>query len=212
MGLHKVISLREFGDSAYVLRFERNGMKFLTGQHLNVGVVGDEDRPYSIYSGVEDDYLEILIKVVANGKVSGRLKLLHPGDIISVGSPHGSFTIEPDKLQSTKVWLIATGTGISPYHSFVRSFPVLNYRLIHGIRFYRESYDRQVYEENYFCCVTGESAGNFHGRITDYLRDEVTDNSTSFYLCGNYNMIDEVYDILVEKGVNEAQIKSEGYF
>lgn len=212
MGLHKVISLREFSGSAYVLRFERNGMKFVPGQHLNVGLANDEDRPYSIYSGLADDYLEILIKEVVNGNVSGKLKLLCPGETISVGSPHGSFTIDPDKIQTTKIWLIATGTGISPYHSFVRSYPALNYQIIHGIRFYRESYDREVYNERYFCCVTGESAGNFYGRITNYLINENLDKSASFYLCGNYNMIDDVYDILCGKGIQESQIKSEGYF
>ncbi len=212
MGLHKVISLREFIGSAYVLRFERNGMKFTPGQHLNVGLAGDEDRPYSIYSGLGDDYLEILIKEVVNGNVSGKLKLLSPGENISVGSPHGSFTLDPDKAQTTKIWLIATGTGISPYHSFVRSYPALNYQIIHGIRFYREAYDREVYNERYYCCVTGESAGNFYGRITNYLKNENLDTSAFFYLCGNYSMIDDVYDILIGKGIQESQIKSEGYF
>jgi ferredoxin-NADP reductase len=212
MGLHKVISKREFDGSAYILRFERNGMIFKPGQHVIVGRVGDEDRPYSIYSGVEDDYLEILVKEVVNGNVSGKLKLVHPGELISVGSPHGSFTIGPDINHNIKYWLIATGTGISPYHSFVRSFPSLNYRIIHGIRLFKESYDNEVYGDNYYCCVTGESAGHFQGRITELLRNDAIDNSAFFYLCGNYNMIDDVYDILMEKGISEAQIKTEGYF
>lgn len=194
------------------MRFERKGIVFKPGQHLIVGIVGDEDRPYSIYSGLEDDYLEILVKEVMNGNVSGKLKTLQPGDIISVGSPHGSFTIAPDSIPTLKHWLIATGTGVSPFHSFVRSFPALNYRLIHGVRLVKESYDREVYGDNYFCCVTGESAGNFQGRITEFLRNEVIDNSAIFYLCGNYSMIDDVYDILMEKGINETQIRSEGYF
>ncbi len=210
MGLHKVISKREFVGSAYVLRFERNGLVFIPGQHLNVGVVGDEDRPYSIYSGLEDDYLEILVKEIRNGNVSGKLKLLKPGELLSVGSPHGSFNIEPDN--NMKFWLIATGTGISPFHSFVRSFPSLNYRLIHGVRFYKESYDREAYGNYYHCCVTGESSGHFQGRITEYIKNEIIDNSALFYLCGNYSMIDDVYDILKDKGISETRIKSEGYF
>jgi len=212
MNLRKVISKRELAGSAYILRFEREGLVFNPGQHLTVGIVDDDDRPYSIYSGLNDDYIEVLIKEVSNGNISNKLKLLQPGDHVVVGSPHGSFTVDQDMLGTKKLWLIATGTGISPFHSFVRSFPSLNYRIIHGIRLFKESYDKEVYGDNYSCCVTGESTGHFQGRITEFLRHEIIDNSAFFYLCGNYNMIDDIYDLLASHNVTPDRIKTEGYF
>jgi len=56
--------------------------------------------------------------------------------------------------------LIATSTGIFPYHSFVHSFPTLNYSLIHRAHCFIESY-KEVYNDNYFCLVTGQFLGNF---------------------------------------------------
>ena len=212
MKLHKVISKREFAGSAFILRFERNGLVFDPGQHITVGVMDDDDRPYSIYSGIKDDYIEVLIKEVKNGNISLKLKLLQPGDHVVVGSPHGSFTLDQDMLGTKKHWLIATGTGISPFHSFVRSFPALNYKLIHGIRFHNEAYDKEFFGDHYICCTTGDSSGNYKGRVTDYLKNEDLDDSVHFFLCGNYNMLDDVYEVLTSKGINEAQIKSEGYF
>ena len=100
MRFHKIISRREFNGSAYILRFERKDLIFTPGQHINVGIKDDDDRPYSIYSGINDDYIEILVKEVKNGNISNKLKLLKSGDEVSVGSPHGSFTIDTDAIFS----------------------------------------------------------------------------------------------------------------
>ena len=44
--------VRHLTESTYVLRFSRNGMKFIPGQHLVLGLTGSAElREYSIYSG-----------------------------------------------------------------------------------------------------------------------------------------------------------------
>jgi len=212
MRFHKIISRREFNGSAYILRFERKDLIFTPGQHINVGIKDDDDRPYSIYSGINDDYIEILVKEVKNGNISNKLKLLKSGDVVSVGSPHGSFTIDTDAILSARHWFIATGTGISPYHSFILSYPELKYRIIHGIRYYKEAYDKDHYQDKYSCCTTGDTLGDYNGRVTNYIKEELIDRSAFYFLCGNYSMIDDVYDILIDRGIDETKIKTEGYF
>lgn len=212
MGLHSLKSRRDLTDSAYVLRFERNGFIFTPGQHINVGIIGDDDRPYSVYSGVNDDYIEILIKEVKNGNISSKLKLLQPGDSISVGQPHGSFTIEAELKAASNFLFISTGTGISPYHSFIRSYPGLDYKIIHGIRYSYESYDHETYGDRYICCVTQDDRGDFRGRVSDYLENQDLVMSDFYFLCGNTEMIDEIFELLIKRGLDKIQIKSEGYF
>jgi ferredoxin-NADP reductase len=212
MGLHSLISRRDLTDSAYILRFERNGLIFTPGQHINVGIPGDDDRPYSVYSGLNDDYLEILVKEVKDGNISYKLKLLESGREVSIGKPHGSFTVEAEFKEASNFLFISTGTGISPYHSFVRSYPGLNYRIIHGIRYAYESYDREVYGDKYTCCVTQDDKGDFKGRIPDYLNNHDFIRSDFYFLCGNTEMIDEIFDLLIGRGIDKMQIKSEGYF
>jgi NAD(P)H-flavin reductase len=60
---HKVQQIRELTDSTYVVRFDKGELSFKTGQYLSVGVRGTgEQREYSIYSGENEPFLEILVK------------------------------------------------------------------------------------------------------------------------------------------------------
>lgn len=208
----KVINRRTLSDSAYVLCFERNETIFVPGQHIYVGLDDNDNRPYSIYSGIQDNFLEILVKEVDNGNLSRKLKLIQIGEYLSIDQPHGSFTIDEDEKRAP-LYLIGTGTGISPYRSFVRSYPLLNYKIIHGIRNIHEAYDRHEYDENrYICCTTGEPKGDFRGRITAFLNSETINKQAYYFLCGNYEMIDEVFDLLTALGIDKMKIKTEGYF
>ena len=62
-GLHKLVGIKNLTDSTYLLQIEKNNMVFEAGQHILLGRYNDPDqREYSIYSGIADNYLEILIK------------------------------------------------------------------------------------------------------------------------------------------------------
>lgn len=210
----KVIHKLLLTESVFVLRFTRNKMKFRAGQHILVGLSGDpEQREYSIYSGENDDYLEILVKEVKDGNVSSKLSDCKPGDILLVDGPFGSFGIENFNIGNKKHIFIATGTGISPFHSMTRSHKNLNYNLIHGVRFISEAYESKSYEsERYILCTSGEKYSGRKGRVTTFLQKFSVTPDMLFYLCGNGSMIYEVYHILRDKGISSDKIFSEIYF
>lgn len=214
MKKHKVTQLRHLTDSTFVIRFERNGMKFQTGQFVLLGTKGAVDRrEYSIYSGENDDYLEILVREVEGGKVSSKLKKLKVGDWIDVDGPFGFFKFDPDSFEVQNFLFVATGTGISPFHGFVKTHPRLNYKMIHGVRKTNEAYDHKDFaEDRVTLCVSGESGGDFKGRVTELLKTETIDEKTNCFLCGNSEMIYAVFDILTEKGVSTSNIYTEVYF
>jgi ferredoxin--NADP+ reductase/benzoate/toluate 1,2-dioxygenase reductase subunit len=54
--------------------------------------------------------------------------------------------------------------------------------------------------------------GDYHGRVTGWLRSHPVDSDTRVYLCGNCDMIYEVYDILGSQGVGADRIHAEVYF
>jgi ferredoxin/flavodoxin---NADP+ reductase len=212
MSQHRVINKRNLSDSAYVLCFERNGIVFKPGQHIYVGLNCNDNRPYSIYSGIQDDFIEILVKEVKGGNISQQLKSIQPGDYLCIDHPQGSFIIEGEE-EKLPIWFIGTGTGISPFHSIVRSYPAINYKIIHGIRYAHEAYDREVYGTGkYLSCTSRETYGDFNGRVTEYLKSSSLYYPASYFLCGNYEMIDEVFDLLIARGIEKNQIKTEGYF
>lgn len=211
---YKVKAVRDLTASTYVVRMNRYGMEFQAGQNLNLGLAGDtEKRDYSIYSGVKDDYLEILVKEVEEGLVSKQLKKLNPGDQLEVDGPFGFFTLKEKEIKSANYLFIASGTGIAPFHSMVKTHPGLNFELIHGIRHAEEAYEKTDYPAGtYTSCVSQGKGGDFKGRVTDYLRKNPVAKDTLCYLCGNVNMIYDVFDILKEQGVPSENLHAEVYF
>ena len=210
---HKITDVRFLTDETFVVRLERGDIEFKPGQHIIVGLKGELDlREYSVYSGEKDDYLEILVREVLRGNVSPRLKNCKPGDLLQVNGPFGSFGIEPYDLKG-KLVFIATGTGISPFHSFMRSYPGIEYTLIHGVRYKYEAYESNDYEPpRYILCTSKEINGGRKGRVTKFLAGYPVKSDMLFYLCGNNSMIYEVYHILRNKGIPDENIFTEVYF
>ncbi|MBD3418755.1 MAG: oxidoreductase [Chitinivibrionales bacterium] len=211
----KIQSIRHLSDTAYVIRTERKGFEFKAGQFVNVSLEDDDTtREYSIYSPEDVDCLEFLIKEIPNGFISRRLKLAQEGSLLTIDGPYDEeFTIQEHEIENNEYVLIATGTGIAPFHSFALTHPKLNYRLLHGIRAPSETYDKGDYKEGcYVSCVSQEDDGDFRGRVTHYLKEHPLKGSEIVYICGNGNMIFEVSDSLIEQGFCEDRVRTEIFF
>jgi ferredoxin--NADP+ reductase len=220
---HKVLKIRPLTESTYVLQVERDSFEFIPGQCVNIGLANSGvNREYSTYSAIQDDKkMEFLIKAVENGKVSTALQKLKKGDSVQLDGAYGKFTLRNYQENKQKYVFIASGTGIAPFHSFALSYPSLDYTILHGVRFEKEQYDKTDYKNGkYVACISKLSAKGgqaktsdiFAGRVTDYLRKNKVDKKAVYYLCGNTEMINEVYDILRENEVNGDQIFTEVFF
>jgi len=211
---HKVMNVRPLAASTFVLRLERGDMAFRPGQFLNLGRPDESHRrEYSIYSAPGDPFLEVLIREIPEGHVSPQLARLHPGAPVSVDGPHGQFLIDESLLLKKSFTLIATGTGISPLHCFVKSYAPMDYHLLHGVRSASECYDRSTYaSDRYHPCISRENGDDFRGRVTDYIQIHPPDRRSLFYLCGNADMIYEVFELLRRQGVTREQVFTEVYF
>ncbi|MDF1569205.1 MAG: FAD-binding oxidoreductase [Spirochaetaceae bacterium] len=210
---HKILGLRELGEGAFVVRIERRNMEFAPGQYIHVGPIpGIDRREYSVYSSSDDDFLEILVKEVDQGSVSPKLRQLKVGDEVDVEGPFGFFRIEEGDFGAPMLF-IATGTGISPFHCLIKSYPDLDYRLIHGVRHKTELYDHDAYEpDRVVSCLSRDDGGDFSGRVTSWLKGNPAPEGCLAYLCGNCDMIYEAYDILGSQGVGADRIHAEVYF
>lgn len=212
--LREIELVRFVSDNAFIIRFNRNNLQFKAGQFLAIGVKGSlQQREYSIYSGENDDYLEILVREVLEGNVSQQLKHCKAGDLLMVSGPLGILTINEKDIRTKRFVFIASGTGIAPFHSIVTSYPTIDYTLIHGVRYLSEAYDKDDYDaQRYVLCTSREKNGNYFGRVTSFLEDYSVEPDTLFYVSGNSSMIYEVYDILRKKSVSMKNIHSEVYF
>lgn len=209
----KVLDIRHITESTYVLKTERDNFEFIPGQCVNIGLVGGAvNREYSTYSSIKDKYLEFLIKKVDGGLVSMGISQLKPGDEVTLDGAYGKFIIE-NYNNKQKYMFIGSGTGIAPFHAFVKSYPKIDYRIVHGIRYKTEQYDKEDYEKGrYVSCISKGKDGDFSGRVTDYLEKIQLSADTHYYLCGNRAMINDVYDILRKKEINGSNIFTEVFF
>lgn len=211
----KVLSVSNVTDSAYVLRIERNGFEFKAGQYLVLNIpVERKAREYSIYSSETDNFIELLIKEVDPGEMSRQLKYLKVGTKVEISGPFGYFILSNDAITSnTPVFFVATGTGISPFRSIIRSNPALNYKVLHGVRYKTEAYHYTDYEEGrYQLCSSRENGIGYKGRVTDFISENGINKNALYYLCGNSAMINDVTDLLEERGILPDKIKTEVFF
>lgn len=213
--LHKVLSINHLSESVFIIRIERKGLKFTAGQHIGVGLANSiYTREYSIYSGEVDDYLEILVKEVLNGFISPKLKNTKPGEYLQVEEPRGYFSLPEQISSGDKYLFVATGTGISPFHSMIKSNPEINYEILHGIRRFKDACESQFYNPKriIFCTSKEISNNTFNGRVTQYLETFSLEDITQVFLCGNVNMINEIYDLMIKRQFDVEKIHTEVYF
>jgi len=211
---YRVHHVKPLGEGVYILRFDRHGLAYEPGQYVNLGLQGSiAAREYSIYSASCDPFLEVLIREIEGGMVSRALRRCDPGEQLSVQGPYGNFVTNPEERGRAQYLFIGTGTGISPFHCLVRSFPGMDYMILHGVRTEKERFDARTFEPlRYLCCVTRSGGGDYQGRVTSYLREYRVDPESRCYLCGNSDMIYEAFAILRNQGVPRDYIHAEIYF
>jgi ferredoxin--NADP+ reductase len=187
-------------------------------------------RAYSIASSSRSrEYLEFYINLVQSGALTPRLFALAPGDRIWLGPKiTGAFTLE-EAAPGSHLVLIATGTGLAPYMSMLRTmFPSTDGRRVAVLLGARHSWDLGYHAElttmarlcagfSYEPTISrpDEEMTPWSGRVgyvLDLWRDRVverawgfapTPENTSIFLCGNPQMIDDMCVLLTAEGYRE---------
>jgi ferredoxin/flavodoxin---NADP+ reductase len=203
----------EIATGVFILRFERK-FDFIAGQVIGISLEPNGDpRLYSIASGMHDEDIQILYNIKPTGKLTPPLARVKAGDHIYITPPFGSYFGSGDPA-----WWIASGTGIAPFSSMFRSGLGQNKVLLHGGRtgefFYFQDEFLPVLKENYIRCSSRETGeGLFSGRLTSYLQlQQNLPANIKYYLCGSAEMVVDVRDILISKGIPFGNIVSEIYF
>lgn len=198
----------------FIIRLDRMNFQFEPGQYVIIRIPDqNKGREYSIYSGINDNYLDFLVREIPEGDFSRYLRHLKPGTELDVEGPKGYFILDEKTKQGHPAMLIATGTGISPFHSYVKSYPSLNYRVLHGVHFGDEAYGRETFSrDRYLLCTSRRDDGDYFGRLTYYLKENPVDREMICYLCGNSDMIDEVTTLLEKYGLPPEHIRTEVFF
>ncbi len=187
-------------------------------------------RAYSIASSsVASEYLELYITLVRSGGLTPRLFALQPGDRLWLGPKiTGNFTLDQAPQDSNLV-LVATGTGLAPYMSMLRTMlHEAGERKVAILLGARHSWDLG-YQSELVAMDRLSRAFSYHsiisrpaeepvpwagpaGYVQDLWREGFLESiwgfkpapeNTSVFLCGNPAMIDDMVAILAEDGFRE---------
>lgn len=242
-----VVGREEINPQLLILRVRPDAdlFEFRPGQFAVLGMLGSaprvaeavpEDAPgepdklvrraYSIASAsVERRYLEFYLTLITSGALTPRLfALAHGGRLFLGPKASGVFTI--DRVAPAKaVVLIATGTGLAPYVSMLRTLLVNDshrrFVVLHGARYswdlgYRgelESLARLRPNFTYIPSITRPDQDphfiGYTGRIQTLLEQGVVERESGIvldpaqaevFLCGNPDMVQLATTLLQGKG------------
>ncbi len=208
---------------------------FEPGQFLHLAVMEGEKiihRPYSVASP-HGEILEFFVVVVPEGELTPRLWKLSAGDEMQISQKAaGGFTLSKTPPAET-LWLLSTGTGLAPYIAMLRTkTPWEHYKKIvvcHGVRFARDfGYGEELTNMArdhagqlvYIPAVTREETpGAIFGRLTNCLENgsmesaagcELKPENSAVMLCGNPDMLDQMEEMLIARGLKRHRSKSPG--
>lgn len=214
---HKVIDIINIGESNYILRIEKKNLKFSAGQFFSIGISETLiNREYSVCSAENDVFLDFLIREVDGGILSVKLKKLKKGEFVKILGPYGNFYLENFDIKENYIF-IATGSGISPFLSLIKTHKNLKYKIYHGVRKNIDIIeDKDIDQNNYFKFITREEAkgiNSVNGRITSNFDKISSENQNSyFFLCGNSKMVTDIYDKLINNSIKSNKIFTEVFF
>jgi len=183
-------------------------------------------RAYSVASSsLEGEYLEFYVALVHSGALTPRLFALQEGDRIWLGKKIvGMFTLE-DVAPGHDILFVATGTGLAPYLSMLRS----GYRfedghktvVIHGAKVSWDlGYMRELtalaarWPDFHYLPIIDEAERDPEwlgkvGFVFEYIDDGTVSrllghglepDRTSVFLCGNPLMIEGMEKMLTDQG------------
>ncbi|WP_370979201.1 FAD-binding oxidoreductase [Agaribacterium sp. ZY112] len=195
-------------------------VSFLEGQYLDLLFSGIR-RSYSIASTSGSDLIELHIKRVAGGAMSGNVfDVFAENTLVRLELPIGSFFVrESDK----PLIFLATGTGFSSVQSMVsRLLDQKTNREVHvywGNRYQKDFYTDLPREwagrhkNVIYCPVTSrEKVGSSCRYVQEAaLKDIGAFNNYDVYACGSLNMIESAKKLMIENGLQANNFYSDAF-
>jgi NAD(P)H-flavin reductase len=224
-----VTSVHKLTQKVYEANFrvaEPSYMRFLAGQYGSFIIDQKTRRNFSFTTPPSDlTRFGICADITPMGPGSVWLMNLKKGDTVDFLGPLGRFTL--DTASARQKVFIATGTGIAPLRSMIiesfTSLPETPLTLYWGLRFEEDIFwDSEFagyakkYQNFSFTLTLSRPTRMWRGekgRVTEYvLRKEKDLAANEYYLCGNRPIIDDIQQQLLQRGVQDNQIKTELFY
>ena len=236
----RVIEHRAWTNTLFSLRVELGTgaprLRFDAGQFVRLALdLGGERiaRPFSFVNAPQDPVLEFYGVIVPEGPLSPSLARLQKGERLFLADNPSGFLVLAEVPPAEDLWLLATGTGIAPFLSILRTeTPWQRYRrviLVHAVRRASELVYADTIEAvgrtrgDQFLMIkftSREKTPNaLEGRIPAAIRDgrleavaqPISPERSQFMLCGNPQMLKDVAAELAARGLRKNRRRTPGH-
>ena len=232
----RVVARKAWTEHHFSLSIEADLPPFEAGQFVRLGLDVDGQvvgRPYSLVNPPDAEMLEIYFDIVPGGPLSTHLSVLDAGDPISVGEHANGFLVLSEVPDGRDLWLIASGTGVGPFLSMLRT-PTLwqrfeNVRLVYAVRHARElaypevvaDIEREHGERFRFIPFVSRESCDFalsgripaaiaEGRLQERAGLAFSAEVSRVMLCGNPGMVEDATEVLKTLGLAKHRRKEPG--
>jgi len=227
----------QWSERLFSLRIDAPLGEFKAGQFVRVALDIEGEliaRPYSLVNAPHESMLEIYFDIVPGGLLTSSLAALKKGDAIKVADKASGFLTVDEVPDIANLWLLATGTGIGPFLSSLKTDePWQRFErvvLVHSVRLaedltYKETIHRLQEDHpdqmKFVSLVTRENVeGSINARITAAIESgelenhvglELKPDTSHVLLCGNSGMITGVTDLLGARGMQKHRRREPGH-
>ena len=234
----KVVDNRRLNDylTALIIDVELGGYE--AGQFVRIGLEDGEEvlaRPYSLVNAPEETHLEVYFNIVEEGPLSPKLFALQAGDTVLVSDHPSGFLTVSEVPECPHLWMVATGTGIGPFLAILKSDAVWDkfekIMLCYSVSYagelaYRDTIAAiEAQHGDQFCFVPIVTRESFDGglgqRVPKLMADgsleafagvEINADNSHVMMCGSSEMITDVSNALVERGMKKHRRRDPGHF
>jgi ferredoxin--NADP+ reductase len=227
----RVIENRHWTETLFSVRVAGAALGFEAGQFVRIALDINGERVARAFSFVnppDDPVLEFYGVIVPQGPLSPRLAKLNAGDALYVAPNPAGFLVLREVPDAETLWLIATGTGLAPFLSLLRTETLWrrfrNVVLVHAVRYANELAYQELIRATparYVAFVSREPApGALTGRIPAAIADgrlesaaglPLTPQTSHVMLCGNPQMLRDATAALVARGMRKHRRRASGH-
>ncbi|HYO56124.1 2Fe-2S iron-sulfur cluster-binding protein [Archangium sp.] len=223
----RIAALERLSDSVLCVRLRpEGGFEYRAGQYVSVLRADGLARSYSLASQPHEETLELHVRRVAGGRMSGWLfDEARPGDALELQGPAGECFYVPGRPEQPLL-LAGTGTGLAPLYGLVRDALARGHTgpiwLFHGaveasglylVEELRELQSRYSCFQYRPCVLRGQERAGVTVGALDALIKEACPRPMGWraYLCGDPDLVLSLRKKLFLAGLSLKDIHADAF-
>ena len=224
----RVESFEKLNDDIIKLKLKLPGderLKFKAGQYIELIMIDNSRRAFSLANPPQEDLLELHIKLIEGGKFTQFVfNEMQEKSIHHIEAPMGKFYLrESDK----PILFVAGGTGFAPVKSIIEDMifnninrPIFLYR---GVGKFEDLYMHDLSSEwastipNFSYIPVSQSEDDIRNQLRIGLVHEVvladfkSLNNIQVYCCGTPGLVKTAFEAFIKIGLSEDEFFADGF-